>query len=98
MEAGTDQKAFNKTFYMTCSTCFTLYTIWNYLSRVRTFHIGLDHVTSIINQENAVQTCLQANLMEALSHLRFPGSDGSNLHQVDIKQSISIVIIGLFFN
>jgi len=35
-------------------------------------HSGLDSVTSVINQENASQTCPQANQMGTFSQLRFP--------------------------
>ena len=45
---------------------------------------GLGPSPSIVNYENALQTCLQPYLLEAFSQLRFP-SDFSILCQVDIK-------------
>lgn len=40
---------------------------------VSSAHSGLGPPMTIINQENALQTCLQASLMEALNSSLFPG-------------------------
>lgn len=46
-------------------------------------HNGLDPPTSITNQENALQTFLQANTVEVLFQLMSLFSDDSSLCQVD---------------
>lgn len=48
---------------------------------------GKDPFTSLINRENASQSCLLANLKRAFSLLRFPLPKYSNLYQVDPKLS-----------
>lgn len=57
------------------------HTVQDYLSRSDTAHSGLGLPRSIINQENATQTCPQVSLMEADAQLNdiFP----HDLHQVD---------------
>lgn len=37
---------------------------------------GLDHLISITNQENALQACLELDLMKAFSQLEFPSVRG----------------------
>lgn len=49
-------------------------SLQEHLPREGTAHSMLTPPTSIVNQENAPQTCLQANLMEAISQPRFPFS------------------------
>ena len=46
------------------------YTIQDHLTSSATSHTELGPPTLIINQENAPQSCLQANLMEAVSQLQ----------------------------
>lgn len=52
-----------------------------HLLRDATAHSGLGPSTSIINQENVPQTCLQANLMQVFSQLRFIFPDDPGLCQ-----------------
>jgi hypothetical protein len=54
-------------------------TTHDHISGVSTAHSWLDPPTPIINQENAPQTCLQVNLREAFSQLRFLFIVNSNL-------------------
>lgn len=49
---------------------FPSYTTEDHLTSSATSHSELDPPTLIINQENAPQSCLQANLMEAVSQLK----------------------------
>jgi hypothetical protein len=45
--------------------CLLSYNTQEYLLRGDTAHHGLDSRVSIINEENVVQTCSEANLMKA---------------------------------
>lgn len=58
---------------------------YQFLAIVGTANNGLDPSTSLINQENASQPCLLANLKRAFSLLRFPLPKYSNLYQVGLK-------------
>jgi hypothetical protein len=52
------------------------------------------------NQGNATQTCLRANLMEALPQVRFPPSRYSSLHQTHRNYEFSkftLLVSFLFF-
>ena len=47
--------------------------------------------TSIINQENASQTCLQVCLIEAFSQLSILFQDDSGIYQTDTKQNLQLL-------
>ena len=69
LEAGTEAE-------IIAEHCLLDYILWftqpaflynpEHLPRNGTAHSGLCPPTSIINQENILQACLQANLMEAI--------------------------------
>lgn len=48
------------------------YATYNYLPSGDTAYNGLGHFTSIISQDKAPQTYLQANMMEASSPFQIP--------------------------
>lgn len=50
---------------MACSTCL-------YIPEVGTTLNGVSRPTSVVNQENAPQTCVQVTMVETTSQLRLP--------------------------
>lgn len=64
-KAGISSRKYRGTLTMACSTCL-------YIPEVGTTLNGVSRPTSVINQENAPQTCVQVTMVETTSQLRFP--------------------------
>lgn len=75
LKAGTEAESLENSIYWHVLHGFlslVSYMIQNHLPRGGNTHNGLGLPMSIINQENNLQTCPQAKLMEEFSLLWFP--------------------------
>lgn len=62
-----------------CIPAYDLLSLPSHIAQTRlpkgsTIHSELSGASSVINEENALQFCLQANLVKAFSQLRLPFS------------------------
>ena len=95
LEAGADAEAMEGCCLLAYSPWLAQplsYTNQDHLPRSRLTHNELDCLRSIINQENAPQTCLQANLRKVFSLLRFLFPQNSQVCQVDPRLTKTLVI------